>query len=276
MALEQGWYDQAREYFEQALALDASNQEAMKGLARANEILSRKKAISVEPIQKEIGKPPPKAKRKRIISEKKHEGQGRSLTQWFKRQSRPRKIGVIGILAVVPLLFLYLGAGLVDMMSPTSEATPVQQSVVPDDFVSGGLGLSREKWEQMHTRGGIGPTDDTYDDGEYWVIFAESNNIPYITVQITQKKLSLEDARIIGESFIPRDSEFVKTYSPIEDYPEPFPVIVDLYFSESLKSRFESDVWWIGGQPGDFIVIYGWVSYDETVDGITIATGNDP
>ena len=25
MALEQGWYDKAREYFEQALALDASN-----------------------------------------------------------------------------------------------------------------------------------------------------------------------------------------------------------------------------------------------------------
>jgi len=41
MALEQGWYDKAREYFEQALALDASNREAMKGLARANEILSR-------------------------------------------------------------------------------------------------------------------------------------------------------------------------------------------------------------------------------------------
>ena len=49
MALEQGWYDQAREYFEQALALDATNREATKGLARANEVLSRKAAV--EPIQ---------------------------------------------------------------------------------------------------------------------------------------------------------------------------------------------------------------------------------
>jgi len=32
MALEQGWYDKAREYFEQALALDASNLEAGVGL----------------------------------------------------------------------------------------------------------------------------------------------------------------------------------------------------------------------------------------------------
>ena len=54
MALEQGWYDQARDYFEQTLALDASNREAMKGLARVNEILSRRETAAVGPIQ---GKP---------------------------------------------------------------------------------------------------------------------------------------------------------------------------------------------------------------------------
>jgi cytochrome c-type biogenesis protein CcmH/NrfG len=49
MALEQGWCDKAREYFQQALELAPSNREAMKGLARANEILSRKAAAAVEP-----------------------------------------------------------------------------------------------------------------------------------------------------------------------------------------------------------------------------------
>ncbi len=52
MALEQGWYDQAREYFEQALALDASNQEAIDGLARVDEILKRK--ASCEPAKPEV------------------------------------------------------------------------------------------------------------------------------------------------------------------------------------------------------------------------------
>jgi hypothetical protein len=70
MALEQGWYDQAREYFEQALALDAANREAMKGLARVDEILlSRKAATAVEPMQidatsgdsKPSVEPPPQA-----------------------------------------------------------------------------------------------------------------------------------------------------------------------------------------------------------------------
>ena len=88
-------------------------------------------------------------------------------------------------------------------LAPTP--TTVQRSAVPDDFASGGLGLSREKWEQMHTRGGIGPTANTYDNGKCWVIFAGSNNIPYVAMPF-DRKLSLEDARVIGESLIPRDS----------------------------------------------------------------------
>jgi len=63
MALEQGWHDQAREHFERALALDASNREAMKGLARVNEILSRRAATAVEPIEAEIRKEPLSVKR---------------------------------------------------------------------------------------------------------------------------------------------------------------------------------------------------------------------
>jgi hypothetical protein len=55
MALEQGWYDQAREYFEQVLALDSSNREAMKGLARVNEILSHRTVVKpTEPETKKL------------------------------------------------------------------------------------------------------------------------------------------------------------------------------------------------------------------------------
>ena len=121
MALEQGWYDQARDHFEQALVLDPHNREAMKGLARVNEILSCKAAMAVEPIQAEPVKPPRKVEQKRGVSEKKREGQGRSLTQWFRKQS---KRGRIAILAGVPLLLLCLCAGLADMINPTPEATP--------------------------------------------------------------------------------------------------------------------------------------------------------
>jgi len=42
MAFDLGQYEQARGYYEQALALDASNQEAMNGLAQVNEALSHR------------------------------------------------------------------------------------------------------------------------------------------------------------------------------------------------------------------------------------------
>ncbi len=102
MALEQGWYDKARQYFQQALALDASNREAMKGLARANEILSRREAVPVEPtpgmpvepIQDEPVEPSLDVEQERSISEK---------------QTAERKKNIEVTLAVIPLLLLALG-----------------------------------------------------------------------------------------------------------------------------------------------------------------------
>jgi hypothetical protein len=118
MALEQGWYDQAREYFEQVLALDASNREAMKGLARVNEILSRREAAAIQPpTWTEIREKPPYEDNKE-----------RSLTQWFKRQSRRSRIA---ILAGVPLLFLCLCLSLVSVVSPTPEPTPTATPIPP-------------------------------------------------------------------------------------------------------------------------------------------------
>jgi restriction system protein len=49
MALEQGWYDQAREYFDRALDLAPLNQEAIKGFTRTDEILRHK--ASPEPAE---------------------------------------------------------------------------------------------------------------------------------------------------------------------------------------------------------------------------------
>lgn len=45
IGLETGYYEQARDNFKRVLALDPSNREAMKGLARANEMLSRKGGV---------------------------------------------------------------------------------------------------------------------------------------------------------------------------------------------------------------------------------------
>jgi len=107
MALEQGWYDQAREYFEQALALDASNREAMKGLARVNEILSRREAAAAEPIQDEPVELPAKSGQERVVRIREmarslYDGWrttmdewGLNLMSWFGKLSETGKIVVI-------------------------------------------------------------------------------------------------------------------------------------------------------------------------------------
>lgn len=117
MALEQGWYDQAREYFERALDLDASNQEALKGLVRTNEILSRRMPTPAEPIGDQPVAPP------REVARKVQTG---SLMQWFGGQPRSRKMI---ILSGVQVLFMLLYAGLADIINPTPQPTPTPVSL---------------------------------------------------------------------------------------------------------------------------------------------------
>ena len=118
MALEQGWYDQARECFEQVLALDATNREAIEGLVRVDEMLSRRPTTAVEPTEVE---PPSKAERKPSVSAKETKEQKGSPIQWFMRQSSSLKIA---ILLGSSLLLLCLCIGLASMIGPTPEPTP--------------------------------------------------------------------------------------------------------------------------------------------------------
>ncbi len=86
MGLETGQYEQAREDFEQVLTLDPSNREAMKGLARVNEILSRR--VAFERIKPEA-LPAKTASKAHIVAEwirKKR----RAYAEWLRKRERER------------------------------------------------------------------------------------------------------------------------------------------------------------------------------------------
>lgn len=87
MGFEAGYYEQARGYFEQVLALDPSNREARRGLARANEMLSRREAV--EPArQHEPVRPPPTVKPQRTAPERRPQELWRSPVQEALEQPR--------------------------------------------------------------------------------------------------------------------------------------------------------------------------------------------
>jgi tetratricopeptide (TPR) repeat protein len=88
MGLETGYYEQARGYFEQVLALDPSNREAMKGLARANEILSRRKAAAAEPTWSGPVEPQRRTTPVQSIPERRPEEWQRSPIPGFREMSK--------------------------------------------------------------------------------------------------------------------------------------------------------------------------------------------
>jgi hypothetical protein len=202
-------------------------------------------------------------------------------------------------LAVLVLALVALACG--ETISPTTEATvvpeatetprptntpTVEQTSTPEPeptqtptvepipsppfepFPSGGLGLGKAEWDQQHTEGDTTYGLVAYDDGRYSVIFVD-DKIQYLERVFVGDQPTLDEARAEAETLIPEDSQFLETYSP-EGFPE---LTIDLYMSESLRKRFDADVF-IGGGPGNFIAIYG--VFDGRVPRIVIATGNNP
>lgn len=159
--------------------------------------------------------------------------------------------------------------------TPTSNSTNIpahtdtpEPTHTLEPFPSEGLGMSKLQWEQSHIETGTEFGMTVYDDGTYLVIFVDEN---IQSLEPAIGKLSIKESRAFAETFLPVDRQFVETYSPEE---LSF-LTVDLYMSESLKGRFSSD-WFIGGDPGSFIVVYGDDDDDGRIERIIIATGNNP
>jgi tetratricopeptide (TPR) repeat protein len=90
MALEQGWYDQARAYFQQAFELAPSNREAMRGLARVNEILSRKAAFEPAKPTVPVAKPARAEARTKPSLAKRMLLKVNSAREWIRKEREER------------------------------------------------------------------------------------------------------------------------------------------------------------------------------------------
>jgi hypothetical protein len=151
------------------------------------------------------------------------------------------------------------------MLPPQSAPSPATQP-----FISGGLGLSQQEWEQRYGPGSPSETPGyLWYQGTYLVAFQEGN-VSYIEQRWSpENAVTIDDARAQSAGLIPTDSQYSQTYSP-EGRPD---LVADLYFSQSLISRYSGNVW-VGGQPGNFVVTY--TMFDFGITRMVITVGNNP
>lgn len=133
-------------------------------------------------------------------------------------------------------------------------------------FESGGLGLQKADFEASHTKTGTDIMGAIYDNN--LIVSFQSDRVWYIERQWgSDAPVTHEDVEVLSATLIPTDSVLVETYNP-DGRPE---TTVNLYMSESLKSRFGE---WIGGEAGNFTIQYN--TYDGAVTRLIIAIGNNP
>jgi hypothetical protein len=139
---------------------------------------------------------------------------------------------------------------------------------VNSGFPSGGLGLTRNEWERTHGRAF---KEDSayvyYKDGRFKLNFMDANAGYLEWVYGDVDAVSIDEARNASKEFIPTDSTLIRTYQLDSGY------MVDLYSSESLKNRFSGEDW-IGGEPGNFIVMFK--PNRNRVSSFIIGVGNNP
>jgi len=156
------------------------------------------------------------------------------------------------------------------MVQPVEE---IKLIGMKEEFASGGIGVSKEDWENDH--GGSQSSDglfNSYSDNLTVRFSCSGNdcngNVKYIEKAYGDKnKIPIDDARTASTTYFPADAKYVNTYTNAGGS------TVDLYNSESLKSRFPASEF-IGGQPGDFTAIYR--NQTGAVTTFIIAIGNNP
>lgn len=151
-------------------------------------------------------------------------------------------------------------------------------------FSSGGLGLSRNSWEEKQGKPNskclTNMLSTCYEGGRYVVTYTDNfisrleiyqHPFPY-TYKVPG--ISINESRSLSRNFIPADSRLLKKYKSRTSGST-----VDLYMSESLK-YLDSQVpakdnyLWLNGEAGNFVVIHSGASND--VKKIIINTGNNP
>jgi hypothetical protein len=123
-------------------------------------------------------------------------------------------------------------------------------------FASGGLGLSKEEWEQIHGQPSKVSIFLEYNDGQL-IVGLSNNNIWHLErIWSSQDAVTLEAARDDVRQYLPADAQLTQSIDRGDGR------LVDVYTSASLTPRF-GETAWNGGKPGTFAIQFRYKSTDD-------------
>jgi hypothetical protein len=153
--------------------------------------------------------------------------------------------------------------------TPTNRpaATSSSEQLVQDQFISGGLGVSRQVWESRHGQPDRDESGAYFHYGNY-IIRYEDERVIYL-VHDWKADVSFSAARVTATSALPADSTLVQSVTTPEG------LLFELYTSESLTSRFNATEWTDNEQePGTIGVLY-YSDNEGTVSSLDITLGHE-
>lgn len=165
------------------------------------------------------------------------------------------------------------GAGGEWINPPVAAAAPTEVPVEAPatTLMSGGLGLSQAEWEAQHGEGKEveGVFGLAYEGRTYEVVGPPEANIIRMAVNFTGDGVPTDSARSLVQRVLPHDAQLIEQYTAPTGSP------VDRYYSDWLATRADPGSF-VGGVPGEFIVIYRDGDQDGKTNRVLIALGNNP
>lgn len=129
----------------------------------------------------------------------------------------------------------------------------VDWSVLPsgarqDMIESGGIGLSRESWEEIHGTGEPGQTVVSYDGGAYFVGF-QDEIVTFIEFGYDNDGASADEAQGAAEALLPDDAELEETFYALGTPAGPSGIRAVRYESDDLEELLDDS-------EGSILVLY--------------------
>lgn len=140
-----------------------------------------------------------------------------------------------------------------------------------DAIESGGIGLSRESWEEIHGTGEPGQTVISYDGGSYFVGF-QDEIVTFIEFGYDNDGAPGDEAQDAAEALLPDDAELVETFYALGTPAGPSGLLAVRYQSDDLEDLLDDS-------EGSILVLYQETpspdSFEPNVARVSITVGQE-